>query len=212
MNCQHCDKECINSNSLRNHERLCKLNPNRQILKSNFVNYNQKRKEEGVPGTNQFIKAKEEGKEIKVSKETREKLSTASKGRRYTKEQKKKMSDVMQKVVREKPESYSASNVNGRSKKILYKDVWLDSSWEYEFVKWCDETGILWERNRKSFEYEWNGKRLYYPDFFLSELDRYVEVKGYERDRDRAKWSVVPNLLVVKEYDIRKIRNGTYKI
>lgn len=27
--CKHCKKECKNSNSLRNHERLCKSNPNR---------------------------------------------------------------------------------------------------------------------------------------------------------------------------------------
>lgn len=31
MNCKFCNKECKNNNSLRNHERLCKLNPNRQL-------------------------------------------------------------------------------------------------------------------------------------------------------------------------------------
>ena len=30
--CPHCDKECKNANSLRNHERLCKSNPNRQTV------------------------------------------------------------------------------------------------------------------------------------------------------------------------------------
>lgn len=29
--CRFCQDERINANSLRNHERLCKLNPNRQI-------------------------------------------------------------------------------------------------------------------------------------------------------------------------------------
>lgn len=29
LNCKFCSKECKNDNSLRNHERLCKLNPNR---------------------------------------------------------------------------------------------------------------------------------------------------------------------------------------
>ena len=29
--CTYCNKECKNSNSLRNHERLCKHNPNRQL-------------------------------------------------------------------------------------------------------------------------------------------------------------------------------------
>ena len=28
--CQYCGKICKNANSLRNHERLCKLNPNKQ--------------------------------------------------------------------------------------------------------------------------------------------------------------------------------------
>lgn len=28
--CQYCKKECKNENSLRNHERLCKDNPNKQ--------------------------------------------------------------------------------------------------------------------------------------------------------------------------------------
>ena len=31
MKCSHCGKECKNSNSLRNHERLCKSNPNHQL-------------------------------------------------------------------------------------------------------------------------------------------------------------------------------------
>lgn len=29
--CKYCGKECKNDNSLRNHERLCKQNPRRQI-------------------------------------------------------------------------------------------------------------------------------------------------------------------------------------
>ena len=33
--CQFCNKECKNRNSLCNHERLCKLNPNRQTNPQN---------------------------------------------------------------------------------------------------------------------------------------------------------------------------------
>lgn len=36
--CQYCGKICIGKNSLTNHERLCKKNPNRTV--SNFVKYN----------------------------------------------------------------------------------------------------------------------------------------------------------------------------
>ena len=40
-NCQYCGKVCIGKNSLINHERLCKNNPNRQLIKSNFIKYNE---------------------------------------------------------------------------------------------------------------------------------------------------------------------------
>ena len=210
MECKHCKKECKNPNSLRNHERLCKFNPDRQIVKSNFIKYNEIRKELGLAGTNQFVKAKQEGRTFNVSEETRKKLSESARGKNYTEERRKKHSETMQRVVREKPESYSASNVNGRSKKIFYSEVWLDSLWEYEFAKWCDDNNISWEKNKDSFEYDWNGKRLYYPDFYLKELGYYVEVKGYERERDLAKWKVVPNLLVIRRKEIEEIRKGNF--
>ena len=35
---KYCGKECKNTNSLKNHERLCKSNPDRQ--ESSFVKYN----------------------------------------------------------------------------------------------------------------------------------------------------------------------------
>lgn len=38
MNCKFCNKECKNSNSLKNHERLCKLNPSR--AESSFIKAN----------------------------------------------------------------------------------------------------------------------------------------------------------------------------
>lgn len=118
----------------------------------------------------------------------------------------------MQEAVRKYPDSYNGSNVNGRSKKIEYKGIILDSSWEVEFAKWCDAHEIEWERPIKGFEYEWNGNRIYYPDFYLPEFDIYIEVKGFERSRDRAKWSSVPNLKVIKINEINEIRNGTFKI
>lgn len=39
--CNYCGKECKNLNSLKQHERLCKLNPNR--VESPFVKFNKER-------------------------------------------------------------------------------------------------------------------------------------------------------------------------
>jgi hypothetical protein len=118
----------------------------------------------------------------------------------------------MKRVVREKPESYSASNVNGRVKKVLYKGVLMDSKWELEFAEWCDKESITWGKNTLGFEYEWNGNRIYYPDFYLKDLKRFVEVKGYERERDLIKWKSVPDLIIIKIEEIKKIREGKYKL
>jgi len=60
MECKFCNKECKNGNSLRNHERLCKLNPNCQNIKSNFIIYNEKLKNGLIKkeNKNQYTKAK----------------------------------------------------------------------------------------------------------------------------------------------------------
>ena len=62
------------------------------------------------------------------------------------------------------------------------------------------------------FEYEWNGKRTYFPDFYIESMDMYVEVKGYETERDRAKWlQFKGKLRIIKEEDIKQIRKGCFE-
>lgn len=59
MKCIYCERLCKNLNSLRNHERLCKNNPNAQIIKSNFINFNEKVKNGEIKKefSNQYTKA-----------------------------------------------------------------------------------------------------------------------------------------------------------
>lgn len=213
MGCRYCDKICKNDNSLRNHERLCKLNPDRQILKSNFIEYNKKKQELGMSGTNQFIKAKKEGRVVVVSEETRKKLGKINKGKQLTESHKNKLKIAMRKAVLENPNSYSANNVSGRTPIIEYNGFRLKGSWELLVAKWLDENNIKWTNIIEGFDYEWEGsKHIYYPDFYLLEYDKYIEVKGFERERDRRKWEVVNNLIIIKKDDITKIKNKEYKL
>lgn len=76
-------------------------------------------------------------------------------------------------------------------------------------AKWFDENNIKWKHESKSFDYEWNGTRKYFPDFYLPDFDVYVEVKGYETERDLAKWKNIPNLVVFKLNEIKQIKNNT---
>jgi len=212
--CKYCGKECKNKNSLTQHEIRCKLNPNRISLPpSNFINYNKSIQLKERQPSNQYIKAKKEGKILKMSNQTKEKLSKVWKGRHHTEEQKKKISKSMKIAVRKYPESFSASNVNGRVKHYDYNGFKLDGLWELEVAKYLDSKNIKWIKPNNGFEYEWNNDiHIYYPDFYLPEYNYYIEVKGYQRDRDLYKWQSVSNLIIIKRKEIDEIRNNTYSL
>jgi len=215
MNCQYCNKECKNLNSLRNHERLCKMNPDKQ--ETNFAFYNKQIKQGTRKGTNQYIKAKQLGldKPI-VTIETKRKLSISSKlaaDNYWNTETRKKQSEIMKRAVLENPDSYSSNNVCGRTKKITYNGFNLNGSWELIVAKWLDENNIKWTNKLNPFTYIWNGsEHMYFPDFYLPEYDWYIEVKGYERDRDICKWAVVPNLVLIKQKEIQQIKTASYRL
>jgi hypothetical protein len=212
MKCKFCSKEMKNIGGLTIHEKYgCSLNPNRLYRKSNFVEYNERvnNGELEKKFTNQFTKAQELGIECVVSEQTKLKISNASKKQVWTTERKQKHSESMMNAVRQHPESYSAKNVCGRTKKIQYKGFNLTGKWEYDVARYFDKHDISWTNKISPFEYKWENKiRNYFPDFYLFDFDLYIEVKGYETERDRAKWSVVPNLFVIKKNLIEIIRSG----
>jgi hypothetical protein len=195
MICKYCSKTCSTKLSKHHHEIRCPNNENRIVAKDN-----------------QYTKAKMEGRTINLSEETLRRMSIASK-RPMSNEQKEKLKVSMRRVAKEKPESYSAVNINGRTKKIKYCDVLLDGSWEVEFAKWCDSNSIEWIKNLQGFNYVWNNQNhTYYPDFFLPALNIFVEVKGYIRDKDLEKWKVVHNLKIIKYQEILKIKKRIFNI
>lgn len=94
--------------------------------------------------------------------------------------------------------------------KYIMKDgsvIDLQGSWEYTFAEFLDSKNVTWNRNRIGHKYSYNGKtNCYYPDFYVPVLNLYIEVKGYETNRDREKWKQFPFLLlVVKKEDIKDL-------
>lgn len=211
LKCKYCGRVCKNKNSLAQHEIRCKENPLRISL-----DYLKQRDQSQVKRnpSNHFIKAKKLGLPIPiVSEETRLKISKVWKGRKHSEESRRKISEGMQKAVRLHPDSYSSSNVNGRVKKVEYKGVLLDSQWEVDLAIWLDQNGIIWERPNKGFEYDYKGeKHIYYPDFYLPQLNIYVEVKGYKREKDEYKWKALNNLIVVKRKEIEDIHLNKFNL
>lgn len=210
--CRYCGRICKNDNSLRNHERLCKENPDRQILVSNFIKWNGYRKGKKLQNSsNQYIKAKELGIEYHISDETKEKLSNARKGKPHTIESINKISLKMKEIAKDNP-NYSFSK-NKYFKKEIINGFRMDSSWESIFANYLNKNNIKWIKNKKPFRYIFeNEEHSYYPDFYLEDFNLYVEIKGQETERDKAKYKVVDNLLVLRAKEINEINKNEFNI
>ena len=168
----------------------------------------------GKKGANQFSKAAREGLPLPLM--TPESKAKALETRRqngtlkHSEESKKKTSASMKLAVIRNPDAYTSSN-RGRAKQIIYDGIKFIGQWEVDFYQWAKNNGLSPKRPAAGFKYMWNGERTYYPDFYIESLNLYVEVKGYETDRDRQKWLQFPEQLrIIKEAEIKQIRNGTF--
>lgn len=201
--CKYCKKECKNNNSLRNHERLCKLNPNRQFTKFSDKEWQKNKLQEGG-GTNQYIKAKREGKPIpKYSKRSGSWL-----GRHHTEESKQKISEKL-----------SMNNHGGRCKWYDYNGTRLQGTWELAIAKKLDLFLIKWIKTReKKYVLQYiddKGKQhTYNPDFYLKDYNCFLEIKGYWWGKDKRKMELVmqqnPNVKIkIIEKDLFALLTST---
>lgn len=100
-------------------------------------------------------------------------------------------------------------HVSYTAKRIYeYKGIKLLGSWELAYAKWLDEQKISWAQPQESFPYVFAGKeRRYTPDFYLPNTDQFIEIKGYEKPRDHAKWREFPRRLkIIREEDLKKLK------
>ena len=184
MHCQFCNRQTDSKITNSNHQRRCPSNPNRIM-------------EVLTPAGREVIRQQT----IAQNKRQWSDPAVISKHKAS-----------MKRVAKEKPESYSSSN-RGRTKQIIIDGIKFQGRWEVDFYLWAKEQGLDPVKPTIGFGYIWNGSRTYYPDFYIKPLDLYVEVKGYEIDRDRAKWEHFPNTLaIIKETEIKQIKNGIFTV
>jgi hypothetical protein len=88
--------------------------------------------------------------------------------------------------------------------------VLVDGSWEKLLAEYLDSRNINWVRNKKRFPYHFENKdRWYTPDFYIPDHDFYIEVKGYETEKDVHKWNHFPHpLFIVRKRQIKDIKAG----
>lgn len=181
--CLFCGSVFSSKNSLNNHTIRCPANPDRKLQTITLA-----------------------GKISSKEKYTKWAATY------WTQDRRNERSIKMKAAVEKNPESYTSSN-RGRTKQIEYNGIKFQGQWELDFYKWCNNNNVRCERSKNWFPYEWNGSRKYNPDFYLPDLNRYVEVKGYETERDRRKWLQFPeDLVIIKAKEIASIRKGTYSL
>jgi hypothetical protein len=106
---------------------------------------------------------------------------------------------------------------NGRRKLFYYfnkhqdKTVLLESTWEYNLAQWLDEQGIVWERPLyiKWYDEHKQKQRLYYPDFYLPEINLYLDPKNPTALRlEKHKMDQVSKLIPIVYGDMLTIKES----
>ena len=96
----------------------------------------------------------------------------------------------------------------GKGKRGWYKGYYCQSSWELAFVIYCLDFGINLIRNIDGFKYLWNGcERTYFPDFYLTDEDTYIEIKGYYNLRSKEKINQFPADKKIKVYCKKEMKS-----
>lgn len=206
MNCRFCNKECKNDNSLRNHERLCKSNPNRQLTSyekygpiEGFNNFGRKAWNSGL--TKETDARVMKSSQTLANRYAKNEIIPSAKGTHKSDFQREKISKAMIDICKTRN-----CSLCGKGKRGYYKGYWCQSSWELAYVIYNIEHGIKFSRNKKRFPYYYNGKqRSYFPDFYLDDLDTYVEIKGFYDEKTKAKQEQFKGkLLMLKAEDIKE--------
>lgn len=167
--CKYCGKVCKNDNSLRNHERLCKNNPNRQesyLMKKN-------KSENYVPWNKGLSKDTDE----RVAKYANTNHQKVINGEANLYWKGKHLLPEMIKKMKENPNCGGLRPGSGRGKMGHYKGYYCRSSWELAWVVYQLEHNVIPIQCNEYFEYMIeNETHKYYPDFKIGKT--YYEIKG----------------------------------
>lgn len=173
--CKFCGKICKNANSLRNHERLCKSNPERQ--ESSWVKFNHER------GAWNKGLTKETDERLKLRGE---KLSNnykngviinANKGKHHTEEEKKNLSIKRKQFLKENPDKVPYL-LNHHSKGDSYPEKYFKEVLENEKIEYKQnyyQIGYF-------LDFAWPDRKLYLE---IDGEQHYVDKRIIEHDRVR---------------------------
>lgn len=165
--CQFCGKECKNRNSLCNHERVCKENPNRQSTWDELNGIGHVAWNKGLTAETDCRVAKT----VQTYRSNQEAGLHTNQGHAHT--------DETKHILRLSALKHCLGGFNFRRGKILYNGAKLDSSYELKVAQELDVNCVRWERCNRFPYIDSSGKyRTYTPDFYLPEYGVYLDPKN----------------------------------
>lgn len=204
--CKFCNKLCKNDNSLRNHERLCKLNPDRySIPRSKLGGW-----PKGRPAWNKGLTKETDERVANQSRTLSKKyedgkLAGSFTGHKHLQETKDKISKSHLRL------NHDQFNKNSHGKRGWIDNMFFMSTWELAYYLFMRDTGHTIVRCPQKFNYvDESGKQHTYTPDFLIDNKEIVEIKGYETEHDRFKYTLVPNLTVIGDQDINPYLQYVY--
>lgn len=112
----------------------------------------------------------------------------------------------------------SLNNKGGRCKWYEVEGVKVQGTWERDIAIQLTNMGITWEKVKQTshlITYIKNGKtHRYCPDFYLKEVDIYLEIKGHWWGEDKHKMDLVIkqnpniNIKIIEREEFKKIMDG----
>lgn len=178
LTCKFCSKECKNLNSLRNHERLCKHNPDKQTT---FIEtYNQNRVGSWNSGLTKdthpaLKKASDKMKELYASGEISAR-SPACTTEFWTEEKRREKSEWRKQLHKDFPETHPNRRLACNRKKMSYPEKVA-----FEFLT---NQNITFEHNKKIDKF--------YPDFVVGNL--VIEIDGanwHDKEKDNVRDEII---------------------
>lgn len=189
MQCKYCGKECKNANSLRNHERLCKHNPDGQ--ESPFIKFNKSREHAWNYGL-----TKETDSRVAKQADSLSKSTKGKHGHKHNEATKEKISKARKKYLSENPDK--VPYLVNHSSKISYPEQYFTDLFEVENID------LKYHLQVSKYQLDFYNKEKMI-DLEIDGEQHYTDKRIYQSDRERDQF------LTSAGWTIKRIRWADYK-
>lgn len=202
--CKFCGKSCKNANSLKNHERLCPANPER-----NYVSHTLGKTAWNKGLTKETdLRVKKNSESVRIAMKNSE-LVKEHLSNMWTNELRQKQSERKKKFYSEHPDQHPNVKLAGNRGKMTYP--------EQITFDWLNKHSILNEHNYHFVSDKFNR----YVDFYLPTLKIFIEVDGehwhqdtqkdIDKDNDALKYGIKTIRIKPKLNVINQLEDALFK-